>query len=262
MTCSTSTDTLMGLVSGGLSDDEELELRGHLEGCPACRAEVEELTILWADLGTPDLDVPSDRLRQGVEATIQAFADPDQSEPVQSRPADPTQGSRRRLGPRWAAGLAAAAVLGGLFGRGLVVRDRAELIDRLGTLETRAAQELLTQPDAGMRLETVLGLMDAEGSSPERRDVLERMLSFDESPNVRIAAVEALASVSPDTFAGLVLRSLPAEPSVPVRMAMLTALRPRVNASDLEALRVLLGDLALDDLLREPIRLLIAEAGP
>ena len=60
-------DETVGLLSARLkslsSPGDAERLDSHLAACPACRAEADALTTLWADLGGLDDDVPHEQMR-------------------------------------------------------------------------------------------------------------------------------------------------------------------------------------------------------
>ena len=86
---------------GRLDPDEESQLRAHIEGCPACRAEAAELAGMGAALGLVDFG----HLHDGMEPAI----------PLESATWERVRWERQRRvrmsATRWAmAGMAAAAV--------------------------------------------------------------------------------------------------------------------------------------------------------
>ena len=113
---------------GHLSPADDDRLRAHLDGCPECRAQLDELAPLADRLGLVDarafgdVPVPPPTLGEDVRrAVTQARAERDADELAQRRAA--AAGQRRR---RWAGTLTAAAVvLVALVGGAMVGRATA-----------------------------------------------------------------------------------------------------------------------------------------
>lgn len=130
-------DLVLDLALGHLAAPERDALAGHLSGCPACRAELDELS---AAVESTLAAVPRTEPRPGFAASVLDRLDP----PVSTQPPRaPEQGrpERPRV-PAWV-GVAAAAVLG--LGVGTV--GTLALGDGLGGApgtEVPAAQPLAT----------------------------------------------------------------------------------------------------------------------
>jgi len=148
-------------VLGALPDDEARAFAAHLDGCPACRAEVEELRGAADALPTLVPSVaPPPELRDRIMAVVEAEAEVLRAAgPAADRPAR----SRR---PRWLAGLggfrpalAAAAValllagLAGGFGLAQLGGGDDERTVRAQVTAPGAQATLRVRDDGGGRLE-------------------------------------------------------------------------------------------------------------
>jgi anti-sigma factor RsiW len=114
-------DTAGTYVLGALPDDEKREYEAHLEQCPACRAEADELAYAAEALPvSPPPMKPSPALKARImaeverEAALLASAGEPRHEPVKER-----RRFRWRL-PMPAVALACSALLAGLVGGALV----------------------------------------------------------------------------------------------------------------------------------------------
>jgi len=96
-------------VLGALPDDEARAFAAHLDGCPACRAEVEELRAAADTLPTLVPSVaPPPELRDRIMAVVEAEAEVLRA--AGSAADRPARGRR----PRWLPGRGALGALGGL----------------------------------------------------------------------------------------------------------------------------------------------------
>ena len=194
-TAGLSSDRLKGL----LSPEDAGRLDAHLATCPACQAEADALTTLWADLGTIEDDVPHERMRARFHAGLAAFA--------QRESATGFVAFIESLWPRrpvFQAGIALALLVAGfLAGQVLPSRTNPE-IDELRAEIRAVGLVLLDHRSAAERLR---GVEWARGAMADARtvDALLRAVRYDPNLNVRLAAIEALGSAvdSPDVGAGL-----------------------------------------------------------
>ncbi len=106
---------------GALSPEEAAEFQQHLEGCATCRAEVAEFREVAARLGESAAETPPASLRERVlSGADRVRQDAPIAIPIATRRAGSTRsagsagrpGSTVSRGRRWAAGLAAAALVG------------------------------------------------------------------------------------------------------------------------------------------------------
>jgi HEAT repeats len=194
------------------------EVERHLASCAACRIASEEMGQLWNALGGLAESAPSALLRRDFEGVLAGYreglagrtdgADAD----VGTRPAlerkTPvrTLAFRRRAFERrmlqvgyGLAALLAGVAIGVFFFRPDNHLDRqgeevAELRGELRSLRQDVALSMLHQSSASGRLEGVSVGAELSRQDPAVMRALLETLANDPSPNVRLAAVDALAS--------------------------------------------------------------------
>ena len=140
----TDVHTLAGAyVLNAVDDLDRAQFSRHLAECPACTAEVAELTETIAALTPATAETPPDRLRAAVLA--RAAATP-------QLPRETRRAPRRNAAhwQRWLAAAAAVVVLGGAGAVGYAIADHS----RSGiqsAAETRRIAAVLAAPDARMQ---------------------------------------------------------------------------------------------------------------
>lgn len=82
----------LGHVLGGLGDGDASEFRGHLAGCPQCRARVAELRSMASDLAAAERE---ERTTQRLRTQIESRREPERERPEPPDP-DPEDRLRRR----------------------------------------------------------------------------------------------------------------------------------------------------------------------
>lgn len=193
----------------------------HLDACPRCRAEQEETARLWTAMGELAAAVPTGELRRRLALTLEAYREgmsgaagdngaATRGEPA--RAARPPLAFRQRLRRRplryaLRAGYALAAAFGGLALGVVLARQgsdarEAETVTALHQ-EVRGLREvlalsLLQQGSASARLEGVSVGAGLAGVDRDVRTALLDTLANDPNPNVRLAAVDALAPRAAD----------------------------------------------------------------
>lgn len=177
-----------------LNSVDRIWLEKHLETCSQCA----ELANFWQELAQQPEPKPDPRQRRRFDAMLAAYL---------------ADGSRRRVSEAWVrwlrplpASLALAFVLAGFGGgwwlrgiTGIVLRDQAEEIAALRE-EVHATDELvvlsmLQQQKANDRLEGVSYSKRINQPDPQIVKALLHLLQYDSSPNVRLAALDALQRV-------------------------------------------------------------------
>ena len=194
----------------------------HLDACPRCRAEHEETARLWAAMGELAAAVPSDDLRRRLARTLEAYREgmsgvegaggaAMRTGPARSGAKAPLafrQRLRRRpLRYALRAGYGLAAALGGIAIGMVLARQGSDargaetvtaLHQEVRGLREVLALSLLQQGSASARLEGVSVGAGLAGVDGEVRAALLDTLANDPNPNVRLAAVDALASRAAD----------------------------------------------------------------
>ena len=244
--------------------------REHLESCPRCSEEKEELARLFHGLDRLADEAPSIDLRDRFSASLLAYREAltTAAEAADARdavaPAIPfRQRQRRRTTVRLARlGWVAAALVAGV-GLGLLVRpggDRREEVLELrrevGDLREVLALSLLQQASASARLEGVSVGGSLAGRNPEVMAALFDTLAADPSPNVRLAAAEALAEQADRPAVQRKLgEALKKEDEPLVQIALADAL---LSVRDARARRVL-EPFAEDQAVRQEVRQYVSQ---
>ncbi len=145
---------LAGYVLGGLTARERADLEAHLDGCDACRAELDDLRGIPALLdrvASPDAPpAPPPGLRDRVLAQVPA------------QPASVAAPVAAQGGRRWLAAVAAALVVGVVAGAGVMralapIAEPVPVVVRLAAVEDRGGGEArLRESAAGVELELAL----------------------------------------------------------------------------------------------------------
>jgi len=234
------------------------DMRSHLEGCAACRQELGEMQGTWAAMGRMPEEQGSERMRVRFHAMLA-------EETAGMRPRTVGRPARRAEGARLAwwtlrpafqlPALAAALLVGVLLGAQIgALRENgngiAELRNEMRTMTRAVTLSLLQHQAASERLRAV-SLVQAAAPDEEMIGALLRVVNDDPSANVRLAALEVLASLPerPDVRAGLI-ESFPRQASPPVTAAMAALLLEMDGSGAVEAVR----DAAADDRLPESVR--------
>jgi hypothetical protein len=188
MQCETVQTQLVDHLSGALSEAEAQEIRVHLDGCPACRAEADSAAETWRMLGSIESPAPdSDRMRARFDAVIEAFEDAQ----VTPRPPYVLQGLA-------AAALVVMGIAIGFYGGSKrarstppspeIVAMRAELHD----LREMVALSLMQEQSASERLKGVSWSGQIDRPSSDIVTALLDTLMHDPNVNVRLATIDAL----------------------------------------------------------------------
>lgn len=270
MRCEELENHLPDLLAGTLDGEPAAEVAAHLTACPACRAEAEALGELWEALGRLPEEAPGEALRDRFYAMLAGerarLAVEGGAAPPPRRA--PLAGRLRALSlgrPLAQLGMALAAlVVGVLVGTRLVApRDAGELGElkqEVRSLNQLVTLSLLQQSSASDRLRGV-SFGRRLGEHDER--VVEALIDtvrHDPNVNVRLAAIDALASVAARPAARQeLLASFPEQKSPMVQIALVDLLLD----SDGEGARRSLADLEtrpnLDPTVRDYLRKRLAQ---
>ena len=265
-------DVLQAWSAHLAGNDEPLTaaVQEHLASCPRCSLEKEELARLWSGLDGLADEAPSGELRDRFAATLLAYREAlsTASAAAETRAEVPPAIAfrprpRRRTVVRVARlGWGVAAVLAGVA-LGVLVRPEAsrreevlELRQEVYGLREVLALSLLQQASASARLEGVSVGATVAGENSEVLAALLRTLAADPNPNVRLAAVDALASRADEPRVQRKLgEALRKEGSPLVQIALADAL---LSARDARARR-LVEPLAKDDAVRQEVRQYVSQ---
>ena len=209
MQCETVHAQLVDFLSHALTDAESEEIRLHLNGCRACRAEADDFENTWRMLGSiASLAPDSGRMRTRVTAIIDGF-----EHGIASAHAPGIRGrlatlfaSQSRPHLLRAAAACALLVIGVLIGRYTVplpsgsertrpAETSAEIVAMRG--ELRDLREMITlslmqQQSASNRLKGVSWSGQIDRPSTEVVAALLDTLTHDPNVNVRLATIDAL----------------------------------------------------------------------
>ena len=222
LAAATPCESVQEILAARLAGDADAVLtetmERHLDACPRCRGDQEENARLWAALGELAEDVPSADLRRRLARTIEAYREgmagaadataapaPDPGvarSPLAFRPRR-SRPLRLALRAGWAVAAALAGIAVGLvLARQQPFERESETVTALHQ-EVRGLREvlalsLLQQGSASARLEGVSVGAGLAGVDGEVRAALLDTLANDPNPNVRLAAVDALAPRAAD----------------------------------------------------------------
>jgi HEAT repeat protein len=212
-------DEVLEAWSAALAGGEPVAagVREHLASCADCRRAAAETERVWTRLGILTEAAPSAMLRRDFDAVLTSYregmvvrsADGAAAVAGGSTPADASRPSaaarplafrrqrtvRRRM---YQLGYGLAALLAGVV-VGVIWRpdshreEVAEMRGELRALRQEVALSMLQQTSASARLQGVSVGAEVSRQDPEVLAALLQTLATDESPNVRLAAVDALA---------------------------------------------------------------------
>lgn len=205
--CERFAELSLEALEGALPSAEAERFRAHRESCAACRAEFEELSRTWRDLGDlAEREMPIDgptevvtaRLRRGLDRLLAAERATERAKQVLEFPsrAVASRPARAPLAP-WIAGLAAALFAGLWLGARLERggADTRALEAEVGSLRQMVALSMLQQPAASERLLGVRYGREIVQPGSNVVGTLFEVVRNDANVNVRLAAVEALTDL-------------------------------------------------------------------
>jgi len=201
MNCEMIQGRFADYLTGDLDDEARRDIQSHLASCPACRAEIETLTAVWAKLGVLPQEQPSGELRHRFYAMLEDYRNDLESEARKPRSAGLFAHWRELFTlrrPAFAAAFSAFLLLAGAAG-GWLAGGGPGKSTRLSSLQQEVqdmrqttALSLLSQPAASDRLQGISYSAAVRNPNAKTLDALISTLNTDSSPNVRLAAVEAL----------------------------------------------------------------------
>jgi hypothetical protein len=201
MNCERIQDRFADYLTGDLDEEARGEVQDHISSCGPCRAEIENLTAVWAKLGVLPEEQPSGDLRHRFYAMLETCKNEQDAAVKTPARARILAGwwewfTFRR--PAFAASFSIFLLLLGL-GTGWVMSGSGGKSARLTTLQREVqdmrqtiAISLLSQPSASERLQGVSYSAAVRNPSAKTLTALVNILNTDPNPNVRLAAVEAL----------------------------------------------------------------------
>jgi hypothetical protein len=229
MTCQSCREHMAELADGRLDEKAAAPIRAHIEGCAACRAELETLSRTLSVLDSVPSAAPSHRLRAAVMGHIETekLTQRNRAGWASSIRAAASEPERRRS--RWlpsvlqALGACTLVFLGFYLGeRTATQRQLADLRARVDTMGQLVEQSVLQKRTTGDRLETVLTAATVRKPDERLIDGLINSMAFDPSVNVRLNALTALYSHSDqEVVRAGVLACLPREANPLIQVSMI-----------------------------------------
>jgi hypothetical protein len=201
MNCDKIQDRFADYLTGDLDLGARQEVQDHISTCAPCRAEIENLTAVWAKLGVLPEEQPSGELRHRFYSMLEEYKSEIETPTQPSRSFRFLSGWRewftfRR--PAFAASFSIFLLLLGL-GTGWVTSGSGGKSARLSSLQREVqdmrqtvALSLLSQPSASERLQGISYSATVQSPNTKTLGALVNTLNTDPNPNVRLAAVEAL----------------------------------------------------------------------
>ncbi|MBV9072067.1 MAG: HEAT repeat domain-containing protein [Acidobacteria bacterium] len=203
MTCDQFAELLPAYCERRLSTREQAFAREHTEMCAQCRADAD----MWQKLASLPSQQPSAALRARFESMLNAYEEGrwERSSLAKERGRWFTAWIRSSFAPPLASALAACLLLAGFIAgehfsaakpnsQGEMVTMQAELTN----LRQLVALSLLEQQSASQRLQGVNYSTLVQRPDPEIAAALLHALRFDNSVDVRLAALDALRRYKDD----------------------------------------------------------------
>ena len=199
MICERVKEQLAEYLSGNLEGPAREKFVDHLEQCPRCQADVEELGALWRTLEFVPSAQPGVAMRGRFNEMLEAYRF-GQAEALQKEAA--TKNVRQMPQPRFAWWQLAAACallgIGAAAGRITIPQhpsptpEVAQLRGEVESMRQLVTLSLLQQQSAGARLRGVTYSYQMDRPDPEVESALLFAVSHDANVNVRLSAVDAL----------------------------------------------------------------------
>ncbi len=263
MNCQEAQAAAVDLLSGALEPAGVARVAAHLEACPACRAEAEDLRDLWGALGRLGEQLPGPGLRTRFYAALGEAGggtSPRRRDRSNWRAwLDSPRPACAALVPRlaWAAAaLAAGTLLGfGLGRRGAESGEMYALRREVASLNQMVTLSMLQLDSASERLRAVSLARGAAESDQRIADALLETVMRDPNVNVRLAALDALDALADrPAVAAELLAALPGQPSPLVQIALVDLLLEAGGPTTRQALTALADEERLDPAVRGHLR--------
>ena len=200
MRCQEFEEQLADYLDQSLDAEPRRALEEHLEQCADCREQV----ALWNKLSMVPEEKPAASSRARFEAMLEAYRqgqEAAESRRIWKLPI------RRRTSPNLFAPLAQAALVFVLVGAGFAAgryaggrdtdnRELTSLHQELAGMRQLVVLSMLQQQSASERLQAVAWSVRSNRADPEILSALTDTLRLDPSPDVRLAALDALKHFS------------------------------------------------------------------
>ncbi|MBF8248054.1 MAG: HEAT repeat domain-containing protein [Bacteroidetes bacterium] len=262
-------ELLPDFLMGSFNEHEREEIQSHLKSCPECRQEFESLSMVWNSLGTLPDQKPSHAMRERFYSMLSAYEQGVRHAETKSSFITAMNGWVERIWPKQPAIQFVTAMLlflvGGLIGTRIdqstettvertTDNELAELRGEVQAMTRMLTVSLLQQQSASERLRGVSMSYRLEGGDIELSGALLNTLKYDPSPNVRLAALEALAGLlDQDRVRKELIQSLPKQTSPMLQIAMADLMVQMQDPGSKPALQLLLRNPNIDKTVRKRI---------
>jgi hypothetical protein len=242
MTCEKIQERFADYLTGDLDEAGRADVQAHIAGCPACREDLENLTLVWAKLGVLPEEQPGSAVRGRFYAMLEDYK---KAQPAPARARWTDWFTFRR--PAFAASFSVFLLLAGLGAGWLLSRGRpggpgyAGLAREVQDMRQQMALSLLSRPSASERLQGVGYSAEVKEPNDTTLAALFKAVDSDPNPNVRLAAVDALYLFRdrPGVREGLV-KSLSTQSYPLVQVALIDFLAEVREAKAVAALKALI----------------------
>lgn len=231
MKCEQIAELLPDYLQGSLNADQHRNVEAHLEQCSDCSEEV----ALWRKLSLLPTEQPSPASRARFEAMLQAYQAGSSNQPAGNSESRKSASAwnvfhwlRSPLGAAaWGIALLVIGLYAGLrlAGPKPPSPDIAEIQKELESTKQLVVLSMLQQQSASARLEGVNWSTRDQQLDPKVLSALLRTLRYDQSVDVRLAALDALSrhSAQPQVRSSVV-SSLQEQQSPLVQVALIDQL--------------------------------------
>ena len=258
MKCEEIEELLPDYLRGRLNSDRAVLVQEHVAECSRCGEEVE----IWKKLALLPEEQPSPMLRARFQAMLESYQEGRWEKASLASERNKFLGLGElwhwmrvpSLSAAWASVLMVAAFLGGRYiDRGPTVPEQqlAAMREELHSTRQLVALSLLQQQSATERLEGV-SWSTRVAPDPQVLDALQHTLRYDNSVDVRLAALDALSRYGsrPDVSRGLA-ESLERQESPLVQVALIKTLVELRESTALAPLKRLQQAPGLDPTVRK-----------
>ncbi len=239
MNCEQAGEFLPEYWDSALDPVPRREVEAHLESCPACRSEAVRLKAFWLRLGAIPDEAPNAAGRGRLEALLADY----QRATRHSR----IDAFLENWWPRrpvaqlaWSLGMLAVGLLAG---HALTVdvqqsREVARLQDEIGSTRQLVALSLMREPSASDRLKGVDWSYQLPRPEPQVVNALLETVNYDDTVDVRLAAVDALRRLSTEAeVRARMANALDHQDSPLVQIALIDALAGSRSPQAIAAIR-------------------------
>lgn len=254
MICERLKEQIPEYLSGTLNESAREKFLAHLEACPNCHREVEELGAVWRGLEFLPVQQPNPAMRGRFMEMMEAYQ------------FGLEQGGRRQPARKWLSGLwpaapvwqvamsAALIVVGiaaGHFSKGGTT-EVTQLKGEVESMRQLVTLSLLQQQSPSARMRGITYSYQVERPDSQVENALLFTVSHDSNVNVRLSAVDALQKYArvPEISRGLI-EALPTQDSPLVQIALIDLLVQMNDGAAAPALQKLTTDAAVNDTVRQ-----------